>query len=223
LTGNFDFLRAEWPELNASARNAERDALFDARTTCFYARRTLESAVKWLYAVNSVPVPYKDDLSARLHDPAFKALVPPQLLPKMHLIRKRGNHAVHDEHPIHRDTGLAVLGELFHVMSWLARTYASQPASRPTAGAQFDPQRLPKPGGGPGVAKTMGQLKALNEQVAGKDAELEEATKQRASLMEQLTARDAQLKAADTRRSDRRVESPSSASQGSSCCSSGHP
>jgi type I restriction enzyme, R subunit len=195
---NFDFLKAEWPQLHAGARGAERDALFDARTTCFYARRTLEGAVKWLYAMNSVPVPYKDDLSARLHDPAFKVLVPPQLLPKMHLIRKRGNHAVHDDHPIPRDTGLAVLGELFHVMSWLARTHSSLPASRPATGTQFDPKLLPKPGGGPGVAKTMGQLKTLNEQLATKDSQLEEATKQRASLTEQLTARDAQLKAADT-------------------------
>lgn len=42
MTGNFGFLQAQWPQLYREARNAERDALFDARTTCFYARRAVE-------------------------------------------------------------------------------------------------------------------------------------------------------------------------------------
>ncbi|MFD6860527.1 hypothetical protein ACFWCF_24705 [Rhodococcus sp. NPDC060090] len=46
MAGNFDFLQAEWPQLHAEAKKAERDALFDPRTTCFYARRTVEQVVK---------------------------------------------------------------------------------------------------------------------------------------------------------------------------------
>jgi type I restriction enzyme, R subunit len=64
---NFDFLRAEWPGLFEEAARAEREAFADPRISCFYARRTLELAVAWLYAADAtLRAPYKDDLSARL-------------------------------------------------------------------------------------------------------------------------------------------------------------
>lgn len=200
MAGNFDFLAAEWPRLYASAKSAERDALFDARTTCFYARRSLESVVAWLYRVNRIPTPYRDDLAARLHDPAFTAIVPPQLLPKMQLIRKRGNNAVHDEQPVSKNVGVSVLGELFHIMSWLARQHATLHDSKPAPGQQFDPIKLPKPGGGPAVAKTIAQLQHLNTQLEAKDAELEQVAAQRVELAAQLKARDSELEAADVAR-----------------------
>ena len=43
---NFDFLRQEWAGLYGSARQAERYAKTDPRTSCFYARRTLEGLVR---------------------------------------------------------------------------------------------------------------------------------------------------------------------------------
>lgn len=200
MAGNFDFLQAEWPQIYASAKSAERDALFDARTTCFYARRTLESTVKWLYTAHHLQAPYRDDLSARIHEPAFQQLLPPQLFLKMNLIRKSGNIAVHDERPVGKEFGLRVLGELFHILSWLAREYASNPESKPSAATQIDRERLPKPGGGPGVAKTVAQLQQLNTQLEQKDVELAQAVQQRADLTAQLTARDDQLKAADAKK-----------------------
>ena len=65
MVGNFDFLQAEWPQLHAEAKKAERDALFDPRTTCFYARRVVEHTVKWIYRTQNLPEPYKSDLAAR--------------------------------------------------------------------------------------------------------------------------------------------------------------
>ncbi|MXP21954.1 DUF4145 domain-containing protein [Gordonia sp. HNM0687] len=197
MAGNFDFLQSEWPQIHDSAKRAERDALFDARTTCFYARRTLEATVKWLYTAHHLPTPYKDDLSARIHQPDFQSILPPQLFPKMNLIRKSGNHAVHDDRPVTKEFGLRVLEELFHILSWLARECASQPESKPAAERQFDRDRLPKPGGGPAMAKTIVQLQQLNEQLENKDVELAQAAAQRADLTEQLLARDNELKAAD--------------------------
>ena len=111
VAGNFDFLQGEWPQVYASAKNAERDALFDSRSTCFYARRTVEAAVKWLYTVNGLDKPYKDDLSARIHDPAFQALVPGPVQTKLDLIRRAGNHAVHDDRPIGQESGIRLLEE----------------------------------------------------------------------------------------------------------------
>ena len=49
---NFTFLIDDWPDLFAAAREAEQDVNSAPRTSCFYARRTLEQGVKWLYAIN---------------------------------------------------------------------------------------------------------------------------------------------------------------------------
>jgi type I restriction enzyme R subunit len=46
---NFAFLTADFPEIAASARSAERYVYRDPRSACFYARRALEQAVTWLY------------------------------------------------------------------------------------------------------------------------------------------------------------------------------
>ncbi|WP_072691128.1 DEAD/DEAH box helicase family protein [Rhodococcus marinonascens] len=197
MVGNFEFLQAEWPQLYAEAKKAERDALFDPRTTCFYARRTVEHTVKWIYRVESLTVPYKSDLSARLHDPAFRAVVPPQVLPKMNIIREWGNKAVHEDRPVAKDIGQKALSELFHILSWLAREYASRPTSRPAPGTQFDPARLPKPGGGAVVAKSLAQVTKLGDELAAKDELLEEAETQRKDLIAQLDARDAAIEAGE--------------------------
>lgn len=45
---HFQFLESEWPTLFEAATKAESLANNDARTACFYARRTLEQAVAWL-------------------------------------------------------------------------------------------------------------------------------------------------------------------------------
>jgi hypothetical protein len=59
---NFTFLKTDWPELYATAREAEQNVNNAPRTSCFYARRSLERAVKWLYANDSyLKQPYADN------------------------------------------------------------------------------------------------------------------------------------------------------------------
>jgi hypothetical protein len=50
---NVTFLQQDWPELYETAREAEQNVNSAPRTSCFYARRSLERAVKWLYANDS--------------------------------------------------------------------------------------------------------------------------------------------------------------------------
>lgn len=190
MVGNFDFLQAEWPQLHAEAKKAERDALFDPRTTCFYARRTVEHTVKWLYRTQNLPEPYKSDLAARIHEGTFVGVVGHGLVTKMDLVRRLGNAAVHEAKPVSKDTGQKALTELFHILSWLARTYATQPSSKPSPQQQFDPGRLPKPGGGGRVAKTVAQLGKLEAELAAKDARLEQSEAEKQDLIAQLKARD---------------------------------
>lgn len=56
---HFQFLEAEWPLLCDSAAKAESLIHSDARAACFYARRSLELAVAWLYKYDgSLRLPY---------------------------------------------------------------------------------------------------------------------------------------------------------------------
>ena len=133
---NFAFLRAEWPELFGEAARAERNGLADPRASCFYARRALELAVTWLYeADRSLQQPYRDDLSARLFEPTFRALVGNDVQTKCDLVRRQGNAAVHKTRPVSPNDSLAVLGQLFQVLYWLAR---STPAIQLTSPHSLD-------------------------------------------------------------------------------------
>jgi type I restriction enzyme R subunit len=46
---HFTFLKHEWPAVFEAAEKAEVAVHPDPRTACFYARRSLEMAVAWLY------------------------------------------------------------------------------------------------------------------------------------------------------------------------------
>ena len=73
-TSNFSFLQTEWPQLFAEGQKAEALVVPDPRTACFYARRTLELAVTWLYKSDSaLKLPYQDNLSALIHEPTFQS------------------------------------------------------------------------------------------------------------------------------------------------------
>src|SRR5690349_24834542 len=98
---NFAFMQAiGWPEMHADCRRAESYATSDPRSACFYSRRTVEHLVDYLYDVLALPIPYKDDLAAKINDAKFKSKVGLGIATKLNLIRKLGNTAVHDAQPI---------------------------------------------------------------------------------------------------------------------------
>ncbi|MGH3703926.1 MAG: DEAD/DEAH box helicase family protein [Agromyces sp.] len=190
---NFDFITADWPEIAAEAARAEFYTFGDPRSSLFYARRTVELTVYWLYRADaSLSRPYKDDLASRLHEPTFKRLVGDAVLTKMNLIRKRGNDAVHKTSALTTQDSLGMVRELFHILTWVATRYATQPERRPTPGRPFDAASIPKPQ--PGVmAKTRAELaKALDDNAAKdaalavKDAESDDLRAQIAELREQV-------------------------------------
>ena len=87
LMSNFAFLNNGWSELYATAREAEQHVNSAPRTSCFYARRSLERAVKWLYTNDSyLKQPYADNLAALIHEPTFRENLEPCLFPKIPFI-----------------------------------------------------------------------------------------------------------------------------------------
>lgn len=182
---NFSFLAVEWPQLHAEAARAEQAAQGDPRTACFYARRTLELAVAWIFQVDSgLKQPYKADLAAFLFEPTFKTLVGPALHAKMDIVRRQGNLAVHSSRAVSAHDAAGALRELFRIMFWLARQYGRSAAARPASGLQFRAELLAA--GTPAPAQSQASLEKLAAQLAERDAAIAAAQQKAAALDEEL-------------------------------------
>jgi type I restriction enzyme, R subunit len=191
---NFAFLRTAWPDLALEAQKAERNAAADPRASCFYARRTLELAVHWLYdADRSLRRPYKDDLSAMVFEPSFQAAVEQRVRVKMDFIRRQGNAAVHDRRPIKPEAALGVVRELFHVMFWIARTYARDPDDAPHASLAFDAAATPRPLTAEQRQASIEGLRRKQAENAKRDEELAQARADNAALQAELDRLRAQI------------------------------
>ena len=66
---NFAFIgAAEWPDIQSDCARAESYLASDPRSACIYGRRAIEQLVGLLYDVMDLPLPYKDDLAARINE-----------------------------------------------------------------------------------------------------------------------------------------------------------
>ncbi len=194
---NFGFLRAEWSDLHAEALHAERLAVADPRASCFYARRTLELAVTWLYqADSSLHRPYRDDLAARIAEPTLVRVAGPGICTKMDVIRRQGNAAVHRHSPVAANDAIRVVTELFHVMYWVARTYSRNPADLPAPGLAFNQAAIPRPVSASVRLAKQAELKAQAERYAAQDTELAAAREKNENLDAELAALRAEIKVA---------------------------
>ena len=170
---NFAFLQTEWPLLHESAVKAEGMAHTDARAACFYARRTLELAVAWLYKnERELRLPYQDNLNALIYEPSFGRVVGQAVFTKTKVIKDLGNQAVHSARKVLPADALAATRELFHVCYWVARTYGQR--ARPDPGLAFNPSLLAKPAAAVPAEplQTLDQLQKLEAQLAERDERL---------------------------------------------------
>jgi type I restriction enzyme R subunit len=184
---NFAFLLAEWPLLHESATKAEDMVHTDARAACFYARRTLELAVAWLYKHDrGLRLPYQDNLSALIHEPTFARAVGQAVFTKTKVIKELGNQAVHSARKVLPADAVVATRELFHICYWLARTYGQR--SRPDPGLAFNPALLARPAAAAQAVpqQTLDQLQKLEAQLAERDERL-------STLLGTTAALDAEL------------------------------
>ena len=180
---HFAFLQTEWHALHDAAVKAEGLVYGDARASCFYARRTLELAVAWLYKHDSsLKLPYQDHLSALIHEPTFRKLVEDTVFTKAKVIKDLGNLAVHSTRAMQQTDALTATRELFHFCYWLARTYAQR--AKPAPGLTFRADALPRSGAIP--QQTLDQLKALEAQLHERNEKLSTLLADRAALDQEL-------------------------------------
>ena len=201
--GNFDFVRQTLPSLHDDCARAESYLASDPRSACFYSRRVVEELVGYLYDVLSLPIPYRDDLAAKINDAAFKAKVPQGITQKLTAIRRIANTAVHENRQIRPDVSLAVLRELFNVVVWTSYHHSPQPSVAPLQ-AQFDPALAAKaaPLSREEVARLAAKFKEQDEAharvLAEKDERLAAHLAEIAELKAQIAAAQAAA-APDTR------------------------
>jgi len=170
---NFLFLQTHFPDFFAAARDVEKNVVADPRAACFYARRALEIALDWLYDHDeTLRFPYDNTLSALIHEPTFKDLVPRPIWAKTKVLKELGNRAVHDKTPVASSEGVAATRELFHVLFWLARTYS--PSNPPADSLEFDAAQIP-PAPATIVQKTLAQLKALSDELEARDQKIRQS------------------------------------------------
>ncbi|MBH2009595.1 MAG: DEAD/DEAH box helicase family protein [Xanthomonadaceae bacterium] len=194
---NFAFLQSEWPLFHEAAIKAEGLVNSDPRAACFYARRTLELAVKWLYKhERALCLPYRENLSALIHEPSFRLTVGEALFAKSEIIKELGNLAVHSTRKVLPADALVTAKELFHVCYWVARTYGRR--ERPDPAQVFLPALIPKPTAAAPVAalQTLDQLKKLETQLSERDEKLSNLLSDKAALHSELQRLRAEVAAA---------------------------
>ncbi len=190
---NFAFLADEFPDIHDTAVRAETLALDDPRAAAFYARLTLEAAVKWAYKHDAaLRFPYEDKLSALIHEPSFKEAAGTAVLYKARYIIAVGNRAVHEAKPTPQRDAVQAVTELFHVCFWLARTYSRR--ARPPDGLAFDAAKLNRRDQALKLAHS--KLQKLAAEVAAKEENLAEMLRDRTRLDEELKTLRAEVAAA---------------------------
>ncbi|WP_201258134.1 DEAD/DEAH box helicase family protein [Piscirickettsia litoralis] len=112
-------------ELCGRAKSAESNIRIDSRIAGFYARNALEFMVETVFDIdNWLTRPRHDtSLMTLIHDHGFKKNLASNLFPKLKLIIKIGNEAVHSKTALTQRDALQAVKELYHVLYWFVRTY----------------------------------------------------------------------------------------------------
>jgi type I restriction enzyme, R subunit len=122
---NFEFLRAEWPELASLAGFAEAYCFNDPASANIKLRTYCETLVGGLHSRLRLPKPIPVSLMELLRNESFIAITPRVVIDKLHAIRIHGNKAAHGEKPSSQ-TSLWLIREAFDIGRWLCATYSSQ-------------------------------------------------------------------------------------------------
>ena len=178
---NFDFLngRQEFSLFAPSAVEAEKVFATSSAMCVIGCRKALELAVKWVYTVdNGIQAPYKDNLSALIHEYTFKKQLPPLLFGKIKGIVAFGNMAVHTGKTVPPAFAVQSLKSLFEFIQWVDYSYGSDYQVR-----TFDAHRIPKTH----VSLDMQKIRAQESLLGEKDAEIERLRQQLAELADKYT------------------------------------
>lgn len=178
---NFDYLngRREFSLFAASAAEAEKVFATSPAMCVIGCRKALELAVKWVYAVDkSIQPPYRDTLSALIHEHTFKKQLPDLLFDKIKGVVTFGNIAVHTNRTVPVAFAVQSLKSLFEFIQWVDYSYGGDYQVR-----TFDEHLLPREH----VALDMRKIREQESLLGEKDAEIERLRQQLAERADAYT------------------------------------
>lgn len=104
----------------------------------------MELAIAWIYQVDgSIQPPDRTSLATMIADPALVRILGSTITQRMNTIRSQGNLAVHNRGAITESDAVRVVGELFEVSLWIARTYSLNTNNLPGLDISFDSDLIP--------------------------------------------------------------------------------
>jgi type I restriction enzyme R subunit len=194
---NFSFIKTDFPDLYADAREAEQLTYLSPKAAAILCRSTLENAINWLYDHDAKLVrPWRPDLSTLMHEHEFRALFNATLFAELNLIRKTGNIAAHGKKVSQQDA-LASLKYLFRFLRFLAIYYGEQtppsqlfdealiPNAKPAQSAQQEDAKQ--------IKKLLDKVAHKNKQARQAEQKINEQAKENAQLRQQLEQQRAVL------------------------------
>jgi len=182
---NFDFLkdRKEFAMFAASAMEAEKVFASAPAMCAIGCRKALELAVKWVYTVDkAIQAPYKDNLSALIHEYTFKKQLDPTLFGKIKYIVEFGNTAVHTSRTVPSGIAMLALKALFEFIQWVDYSYGKDYTPR-----RFDEAAVPREQ----VTLDIQKIKEQESLLGEKDAEIEALRQKLAELADAYSSEKA--------------------------------
>lgn len=179
---NFQFISTEFPEIANRAIKAEQFALTSPVESCFNARAALELGVNWMFENDAdLEWPFDKKLASLMHEPGFKEIFDSygDLYRELHLIRRIGNNAVHNQR-IKQEDSIHLLKCLFRFGVFLMAAYGEEEVRVP----DFNDSLIPT---GDELKKSRKEIDLLREKLAQLEQENE---KKRAELAEKEAAND---------------------------------
>lgn len=181
MASNFAYLldKKGYSEFAQAAVEAEKALAISPASVAIHARKALELGVKFIYSVEpSLTIPYKDNLSALIHNYCFKDMIGLDLFHLIKFIVRLGNVAVHSGSPVQAKDAILSLRNLHSFCDWIDYSYSEDYQQ-----VEFDVNILPKPAS---ESQNKQQLQKMADALDKKSQSLEELKKLNEDLMNQL-------------------------------------
>ena len=181
MASNFAYLldKKGYSEFAQAAVEAEKALAISPASVAIHARKALELGVKFIYSVEpSLTIPYKDNLSALIHNYCFKDMIGLNLFHLIKFIVRLGNVAVHSGSPVQAEDAILSLRNLHSFCDWIDYSYSEDYQQ-----VDFDVNILPKPAS---ESQNKQQLQKMADALDKKSQSLEELKKLNEDLMNQL-------------------------------------
>ena len=181
MASNFAYLldKKGYHDFAQAAVDAEKALAISPASAVIHTRRALELGVKFIYSVEpGLTIPYKDNLSALIHNYSFQDMIGMDLFHLIKFIVRLGNVAVHSSSPVKQDDAVLALRNLHSFCDWIDYSYSEDYQQ-----AEFDVGLLPKAAA---EVPNRQQLQKISDELDKKSQSLEELKELNEDLMNQL-------------------------------------